>query len=295
MNALESFPWPKPPKESHQPFWNGTTFVLGDKTSRVLAYTEASSHWSEDLTSLHEQEAGRDHPIDMASRELAVHSMKRLEMPKPLILDVGCSSGFVLEELEDALPGADLIGADYLRGPLEGLSIRMPTIPILQFDLRHCPLPSACVNGITCLNVLEHIDEDEAALREIYRLLKPGGIAHVEVPAGPELYDIYDEHLLHHRRYRLSDLDKLTRNIGFSVEKGTHLGFWVHPAFALVKRGNRKKLKASDEEKKRLVASQIRSTRSNPVFRRLIRLETWLGNHLSYPCGIRCVIVLRKK
>jgi SAM-dependent methyltransferase len=63
---------------------------------------------------------------------------------------------------------------------------------LLHFDLRHCPLPDGSFDGVILLNVLEHIKEDAAALRQIARILKPGGIAAIEVPAGRGLYDIYD-------------------------------------------------------------------------------------------------------
>jgi ubiquinone/menaquinone biosynthesis C-methylase UbiE len=253
-----------------------------------------SSHWSDDLTSLHEVEAGRDHPIDLASRRLAVASMKRLNVAAPIILDTGCSSGFVLEDLQRALPNARLIGADYLRGPLESLALRMSDIPILQFDLRRCPLADACVDGITCLNVLEHIDDHEAALREIHRILKSGGIAHIEVPAGPALFDIYDEYLMHHRRYRMGELMDLARRAGFTVTKKTHLGFSVFPAFWWVKTRNRKMLSRPTEEKARMVAAQIRSTRTNPLFAAVIKMETMIGRYFTFPWGIRCVVELRK-
>jgi ubiquinone/menaquinone biosynthesis C-methylase UbiE len=174
------------------------------------------------------------------------------------------------------------------------LAQRMPDVPILQFDLRKCPLPDACVDGVSCLNVLEHIDAHETALAEIYRILKPGGTAHIEVPAGPGLYDIYDEHLMHHRRYRLPDLVSLARKTGFAIEKATHLGFTVFPAFWWVKNRNRKKLTLPAEEKARLVAAQIRTTRMNHLFAALMKLETLAGRHLSYPFGIRGVVVLKK-
>jgi hypothetical protein len=70
----------------------------------VLAYDAASSHWSDDLTSLHEAEAGQDHTIDLASRGLAVASMQNLEHDAPVVIDVGLS-GFVLGDLGAALPG----------------------------------------------------------------------------------------------------------------------------------------------------------------------------------------------
>ena len=294
MTSLDSFPWPSPPGTSTIPRWNGRSFDLGTNVCRLLTYEADSSHWSDALTTLHEIEAGRDHPIDLASRNLAVDSMKLIQVDSPVILDVGCSSGYVLDTLRRALPQASLIGADYLRGPLEGLTQRMPEIPILQFDLRKCPLPNACLDGVTCLNVLEHIDDHTTALAEIYRILKPSGIAHIEVPAGPTLYDIYDEHLLHHRRYCLTDLVALARQSGFLIEKATHLGFAVFPAFWWVKNRNRRKLLLPADDKARLVAKQIRATKGNPLFAALIRLETLVGHHLSYPLGIRCVTRLRK-
>ncbi|HTC13560.1 MAG TPA: hypothetical protein VK692_05030, partial [Chthoniobacterales bacterium] len=57
----------------------------------------------------------------------------------------------------------------------------------------------------------EHIDEDFKALQEIYRILKPGGLAHIEVPADPSSFDFYDEVLMHFRRYRLGDLTTKAR------------------------------------------------------------------------------------
>jgi SAM-dependent methyltransferase len=294
MMLLDSFPWPPPPGSPANPRWNGHGFDWGGQTTRMLAYGTDESHWSDDLTSLHEVEAGRDHPIDLASRRLAVSSMARLRVSAPIILDVGCSTGFVLEDLRQALPHAGLISADYLREPLEGLAKRMPDIPILQFDLRKCPLPTACVDGITCLNVLEHIDDHETALAEIHRILKPDGIAHLEVPSGPSLYDIYDEHLMHHRRYRLPELVAMARRKGFEILKATHLGFFVFPAFALAKLRNKKRLSLPAGEKTKLVVQQIRQTRNSHLFAFVMPIETALGRFMSYPCGIRCILVLRK-
>jgi SAM-dependent methyltransferase len=294
MATLETFPWPRLPDRDAAPVWRGTGFISGDQECRVLAYQTAESHWSDDLTSLHEAEAGRHHPIDVASRELAVVSMRGIRHDGPVLLDVGCSSGFVLEDLQLAMPHASLIGADYLQGPLEGLARRMSNIPLLQFDLRKCPLSDGCIDGVTCLNVLEHIDDHAAALGEIHRILRPGGIAHIEVPAGPELFDIYDERLLHHRRYRLAELITLAERAGFRVEKATHLGCFVFPMFWMVKKRNRRKLSLPVEVKERLVADQIRSTSSSPVLAGIMRTETLLGRYLSYPWGIRCVAVLSK-
>lgn len=295
MNLLNKFPWPSLPGSEYRPTWNGHNFDHPKGGVRVLSYESESSHWSDALTQLHESEAGSNHPIDLASRRLAIASMKSINFTRDnVIIDVGCSSGYVLEELRAAFPGTGLIGADYLHGPLESLAKRMLDIPIMQFDLRKCPLEDACVDGVTCLNVLEHIDDHEAALGHIYRILKPGGIAHIEVPANPNLYDIYDEHLMHHRRYHMGDLEALIQRSGFHIKRATHLGFFAYPAFWLIKKINRRKLKSSIAEKARLVAEQIRKSKVNGLFAATVRLETALGKKISYPYGIRCVVVLKK-
>ncbi len=296
MNSLKHFPWPLLTTSMSRPEWDGSNFLIANRKERVLSYNSESSHWSDALTTMHEIEAGHNHPIDLASRRLAISSMRLLrDHCGPTIIDVGCSSGYILEELRAQFPGAGIIGADYLRGPLESLASRMKGLPILQFDLRKCPLPNDCVDGVTCLNVLEHIDDHEAALRHIYRILKPGGIAHIEVPANPKLYDIYDEYLLHYRRYRMNELTMLARRIGFRIERATHLGFSVFPAFWLIKMKNRGKLSAPAEVKGRLVANQIRATKVNKLFAMAIQIETRFGKYFSFPWGIRCVVVLKRE
>ena len=296
MQVLDVFPWPILPGATLPPRWNGHKFEMDGKTSHVLIYQASESNWSDDLTSLHENEAGRDHPIDIASRQLAVQSMRNLGSDsKKSILDVGCSSGFVLEDLKRALPEVNLMGSDYLRGSVESLAQRMPNLPLLLFDLRQCPLPPACIDGITCLNVLEHIDDDFAAMRHMYRILKPKGVLHLEVPAGPALFDIYDEHLLHHRRYSLKEITQLARQAGFQVKRATHLGFFVYPAFWCAKQRNRRKLNWPKAKKTSLVVNQIRNSRKNIFLRWAVRLEIILSRVINFPVGIRCVVVLTKQ
>jgi SAM-dependent methyltransferase len=294
--SFENFPWPKPLNTHETPVWCGDAFMLGTEQRRILEFGEAESHWSSELTLLHEQEAGANHPIDQASRHLAVASLKQfVDAKAPVILDVGSSSGYILREIQQAVPDAALIGSDYLLTPLLTLAEKMPELPILQFDVRHCPLTGDCIDAITALNVLEHIDQDEEALSQIYRILRPGGVAHIEVPAGPELFDIYDELLLHHRRYRLHDLVAMVRRVGFEVLKKTHLGFFVFPGFWFAKKRNRRLLSVPDAKKKQRVAAQIRSSNRGRVLAGCLTIERFFGRKFSYPWGIRCVVVGRKR
>ena len=292
---LGSFPWPPMPGTSETPRWCGDGFECAGTKHSVLRYAAAVSHWNDDLTKFHEDEAGESHPIDVASRELAMETVKRyMGGRETTLLEIGSSSGYLLRELHSAFPEIRLIGSDYIAGPLEQVAARIPSIPLLQFDLRECPLPSNSVDGVILLNVLEHIDDDNTAVRQVSRILKPGGIVHIEVPAGPGCYDIYDEHLMHHRRYKTAALERLLNQNRLEVIKSTHLGVFPYPAFWFVKKRNRRLLSLTPEEKKRIVAAQIRRTTQSKLLGICMRLETWFGRKISYPCGIRCVLIGRK-
>src|SRR5262249_36867597 len=152
------------------------------------------------LTTFHEAHAGAEHFIDRASRRHALAQIKRYATgPNPVVLEVGCSSGFLLEELRREMPHARLIGSDYVRGPLEQLTKRIPDVPLLMFHLTRCPLPDACVDVVFAHNLLKHIAADREAILKRPQILRPGGAAVLEVPAGPQLFDIYDKVLQHHR------------------------------------------------------------------------------------------------
>src|SRR6266550_7101789 len=114
------FPWPVPPGYSHSPVWTGHGFQLGDLAVPVLSYETGSSGWTDDLTSFHEEHAGSAHFIDRASRQRALDQLdKHLKAGSPVILEIGCSSGFMLRAMREQLPQAFLIGSDYVLGPLE--------------------------------------------------------------------------------------------------------------------------------------------------------------------------------
>lgn len=292
--AACGYPWPPVPRSHGAVSWRGDAFLVGSESLPYLAYSEADSAWSDELTDLHEEQAGSTHPIEVASRQLAIDSM-RLLGEALVILDVGCSSGFLIRELREQIPGAQLIGADYLSGVVEKASLRNPGVPFVQFDLRECPLPANSLDGITALNVLEHIDDDQKALGHLHRILRPGGIAHIEVPAGPSSFDMYDEVLMHHRRYRLPELEKRVRNVGFRVEKATHLGFLLYPLFKAAKLRNRYvDRRLNPDQKRALVAQQIGRTAGSCWMRIVFALEYGLGKRASFPFGIRCVLRLRK-
>jgi len=296
MQKFADFPWPAVGEANKVPVWSSGHFQIESKQFKILTFGRTISAWSPELTDLHEREAHSSHPIDVASRALAVESMKLLKgRPRSVILDVGCSSGFLVDYLSRTLPESEVIGADYLPELVMKGAERHPDNPFLQFDLRECPLRNACLDGVTALNVLEHIDDDEKALAEIYRILKNGGLAHIEVPADPTSFDLYDEVLMHFRRYRLEDMVTKAEKAGFLVRRATHLGFFLCPLFKAAKKRNQHLGRTlSIEQKKNVVARQIGATKNSKGLAIIFAIERWLGSFIDYPAGIRVVLRLEK-
>src|SRR5580692_3255615 len=133
---LDGFPWPKIGERKAIPVWNGGQFMIDSERFEILTYSESESAWSPELTALHEKEASTSHPIDIASRTMAIESMKLLQSRRnPIILDVGCSSGFLVEDLLRKIPQAAIIGADYLPDLVLSAARRVRSAPFVQFDL----------------------------------------------------------------------------------------------------------------------------------------------------------------
>ena len=161
----------------------------------MLVYDVDPSGWSDELTALHEDATlSGAHLIDVASRRRAIQELKRAVGARAgtNILEVGCSAGHLLADLMKELPHAAITGGDYTIGTLSELGEKIPDIPLIRFDLSRSPLASESYDAIVLLNVLEHIKEDRAAVGHVARMLKPGGVAVIEVPAGPELFDDFE-------------------------------------------------------------------------------------------------------
>jgi SAM-dependent methyltransferase len=287
--------FPPPPEASSPPVWTGTDFLVDNRRQRILRFEVGSSGWSDELTEFHEHIGDEDHYMNIASREHAISRLERwLSTNEPVILDIGCSSGYMVKALRHRLPHATAVGADFFIGPLEKLGAAVADLPLLQFDLTHCPLLDQSVDGVVLLNVLEHIEDDDAAIGHVYRILRPGGIAVIEVPAGPNLFDVYDRHFMHHRRYRMGQLLSRLQMHGFTILDRTHLGFLVYPAFWAIKKRSRCYLKANAEQRRTIVLKHMRLARNSRLMHFIMRIENWLRDWIYLPFGIRCVITCKR-
>ncbi len=98
-------------------------------------------------------------------------------------------------------------------------------------------VPDNSFEFVFALNVLEHIADDAAALRQLGAKLRETGRLLIYVPAFKLLWTSLDEKVKHHRRYRRKDLERLTRSAGLSVQKSRYvdsLGFFAALTFKIV-------------------------------------------------------------
>jgi glycosyltransferase involved in cell wall biosynthesis len=89
------------------------------------------------------------------------------------------------------------------------------------------------MDTVVCLNVLEHIENDLAGLKNIRSVLKPGGRAIVLVPQGPENYGTLDEALGQYRRYSRDELAAKMNAVGFRMEGLLDFNHATYPGWFL--------------------------------------------------------------
>jgi SAM-dependent methyltransferase len=251
-------------------------------------------NWSADLEELH-VETSRDHFIDVWTRRAM---LERLGPPVPgeVIVDLGCSTGYLLRELREARPQAQLIGVDLIVSGLHAAHRQVPDARLLQADACSLPLDDTSVDVAVSANLLEHVSDDEAALVELRRVLAPGALAVLVVPTAPGAYDYYDRFLGHVRRYGRGELAAKARKAGLEVIEDAHLGSILFGAFWLVKQRNRRRYdRLVGPQLEARVARDIAGTRDSRVGRLACVLERrLLRRGVRLPFGIRGLTVLRR-
>ncbi len=90
-------------------------------------------------------------------------------------------------------------------------------LPTVRGDATVLPFDRASLDLVVAFDVLEHLVDDVAAAREVLRVLRPGGLLLVAVPADPKLWSAHDEAVDHVRRYTRGTLTALLVRAGFDV------------------------------------------------------------------------------
>lgn len=261
-----------------------------------VSYTgdAAAVNWSDELEAVH-AESSRTHFLDRWTRRAIIEGIGPLS-PGAAVADLGCSTGFLLEDLHATYPEARLLGVDLIAAGLRKAHAAVPEARLLQADVCELPIEDESLDAVVSANLLEHVPEDRRALGEIARVLKPGRPAALIVPAGPRTYDYYDRFLGHERRYARGELAEKCRGAGLEPREDRHIGSLLYPAFWLVKQRNRRRydhLRGEALEVK--VTDDIARTRDSRVGALTWHLEDRLARgRVRLPFGIRSFVVAWK-
>ncbi len=201
------------------------------------------------------------------------------------VLDVGCGDGLFFPELERF-------------GRVRGIEV---DVGLLDPDGPHRDRISTELLGaagyqndgwrfdlITALDVIEHIEDDRAAVAEMLRMLRPDGVLVITVPAFPALWDHHDEVNLHHRRYTAPGLRAVLESQGAELLQIRYLYRGLFPPKFLVAKLNRHRTRKLEQH-------AMPGPGINRLMARLCLLEDRLLRRLPIPFGTSVLAVARRK
>jgi SAM-dependent methyltransferase len=210
---------------------------------------------------------------------------RRVTDRRPRILDVGCGTGanlLMLSKYGDA-EGVD-VSEDALAFCRErGLEkLKLGAAEELPYD-------DGTFDLVTALDVLEHIDDDLAGLREMRRVLRPGGHVLLFVPTFMFLWGLQDDVSHHRRRYRLSELRRVLEQAGFEIQRTTYANITFFVPILLIRKLMRLTgIKAATE-------NNINVPALNGVLGRLLGAESFVLKYMNIPFGVSGLCVAKAK
>jgi SAM-dependent methyltransferase len=202
------------------------------------------------------------------------------------ILDAGCGSGRNMVELarHGTVTGMELsntsvaLARERAAGEvIEGSVLEMDFAPD-SFDLA------------VSLDVIEHLDDDLAALRELRRVVAPGGSLLVTVPAYQWLWSRHDEINQHHRRYTRRTLQRVAEEAGWKQARTTYFNSLLLPAAILLRVLERLNTKTTESS----LDLWVPPAPMNWLLERPLALEaTLIGHGGRIPAGLSLLAVFR--
>ncbi len=211
-----------------------------------------------------------------------IHDPK-FEIRDPKLLDIGCGTGANLEMLEQfgTAEGVDVSdeALDFCRK--KGLNVQKGLAETLPYD-------DDTFDITTALDVIEHLDDDVAGLKEMHRVTKPGGHALIFVPAFMWLWGVQDD-ISHHRiRYTRKQIVERLERAGFRVERATYANFTF---FAPILAGRTiMKLTGLKPESE----NNVNISALNGLFGKIFSAERLILDRANFPFGVSIVVIARK-
>jgi SAM-dependent methyltransferase len=132
------------------------------------------------------------------------------------LFEIGCGTGFVLAGFADVYPEMRLVGGEIYVSVLKHASSRVPRCEFIQVDVCNLPYENE-FDVIGAFDLLEHIDEDERAIKQMHQALKGRGCLILTVPQHQWLWSAQDKIARHKRRYSRKALVNKIEFVGFQV------------------------------------------------------------------------------
>ena len=205
------------------------------------------------------------------------------------ILEVGCGTGYVLSGISKALPGVSLTGSDISSTGLAYAARRLSNAELVQFDAASIPYDREFdVTG--AFDVLEHVEDDQEVIRQIYKATTAGGGLIITVPQHRFLWSSADEQACHKRRYSNKLLSGLVVSAGFEIVKTTSFVSLLLPAMYLSRLVRKSPARADKSKSELNLPGYI-----NYPFEKILDLERILIKAgLRMPCGGSLLLIARK-
>jgi ubiquinone/menaquinone biosynthesis C-methylase UbiE len=222
--------------------------------------------------------------LERLCREAEVESARNGGRRPLNILDVGCGTGANLEMLSEfgEAEGVDISGEALTFCRERGLE------NVKQGEAEALPFADSSFDLVTGLDVVEHLDDDLAGLKEMRRVLRPGGHALVFVPAFMFLWGVQDDISHHRRRYTLDQLKRVMRQSGFRVERASYVNISFF-APILFGRLLMRALRIRPESENNITIGFL-----NGLLGKLFGSESLALRYLNFPFGVSIICVARR-
>ena len=154
--------------------------------------------------------------------------------PKGPALDIGAAGGGNTRVLRDL--GWRAYAVEYSATGSE--IARSRGLGVVRADAQRLPFRDGGAGLAIALDVIEHLDDDGAAVGELHRVLAPGSTLLVAVPADPTLWSAHDEAVGHKRRYTRETLSKVVEGAGFAIDDMWSWNVLLKPVVRLKRRSS---------------------------------------------------------
>lgn len=224
-------------------------------------------------------------------RSIYDRQIKRLKLSaaRQHILDVGCGTGVWTKQLGQF---GRTFAIDFSKEALVFCQTRELS-NLLQASACEIPFRSDAFSLVTAFGVIEHVEEDQEMLSELYRVCRPGGYVFLLTSAYRFLWSYHDDFVHHKRRYLRSELLSRVERAGFEVCKISYVNAILFPGIAgvrMLQRIGRFRPRRAEE------VTEIFDVKGvlNSVLRFVLEAEAFLLQFLSFPFGVGLLCIARK-